>query len=188
MNALKETTDTPREIAASDPARTITKARGKQLSQRLLTGAMGVLLGLNSFASVEENKSTLVFVNTRLADRERFDALIAKEFPKAKVLYTSVDAYVNDDVKDEVLHGISPEGLKKYESLVIIGEFKNATVPEETLKSWMTDTFASAKKQQAPQLHLLSTARKPPATYLRWVEVSGGKYRQLKAVPGGSYQ
>lgn len=188
MNALQESKITLPEIKASDLIPALSKALGKKLSYRLLTCGLGLLLGLNSFAAVEENKSTLVYVNTKVADREKFDALIAKEFPKAKVLYTAVDEEVNDDVKDEVLHGVSLEGLKKYKALVIIGDFKKATVPEDTLKSWMTDKFASAKKQQAPQLHLLSTARKPPTTYLRWVEVSGGSYRQLKSAPSGSYE
>ena len=186
MNFAPKTKVRPPEITCSTPVRV--GAQGKKLPLTLLSCAVGLLLGLNSLAAVDENKTALVFVNTRVSDREKFDSLIAKEFPNSKVLYTSEDANVNDDVRDEVMHGVRQDGLKKYHSVVIIGDFKNASVPEAAVKSWMTDTFASAKKQQAPQLHLLSTSRKPPSTYLRWVEVSGGKYRQLKAAPNGSYE
>jgi hypothetical protein len=161
---------------------------GRKLPFLLLAGALGLLLSLNSPAAVEAHKSTLVFVNTRIADREKFDALISKEFPKAKVLYSSVDADVHDDVRDQIMHGVSIDGLKKYNALVIISDFKNATLPEMTLKSWMTEKFASAKKDEAPHLYLLSTSRKPPATYLRWVEISGGEYRKLRAASSGSYE
>ena len=188
MNIFKKNKGTELEIRAFTSIRMDIKALGRKLPLLLLAGTLELFLGLNSPAAAEEPKSTLVFVNTLVADRERFDALLVKEFPKAKVLYTSVDANVNDDVRDEIVHGVSPDGLKKYSSLVIIGDFKKATVPQASVNLWMTDTFASAKKHQAPQLHLLSTSRKPPATYLRWVKISGGEYRQLKSTPNGSYE
>jgi hypothetical protein len=188
MNVSNEGKGTQREITEPTPIRMAAKAHGRKLPLMLLTCVLGLLFSLNCSAAVGEEKSTLVFVNTRTADRDKFDALIAKEFPKAKVLYTSVDSNVNDDVRDQIMLGVSRDGLKKYSSLVIIGDFKNATAPEVTLNSWMTEMFAAAKKDEAPQLHLLSTSRKPPVTYLRWVEVSGGKYRKLMSSPSGSYE
>lgn len=180
--------------ASFAPVRTDTGRRRDKSVLRLLAGGMAIFLGLDLAAGADQgDKTTLVFVNSKVADRERFDELIRREFRKASVLYTSVDANADADVIHDVMFGIDRDNIKKYHTLVIISDFKNATVgygkqPQGAAEKHWLDTFAAAKKGKAPQLRLLSTANEPPATYLRCAEVSGGEYRRLRQATSGVYE
>lgn len=182
------------KAAAPSPSRTVTVRRRDKFVSRLLAGGIALLLGLAPAARADqEDKTTLVFVNSKVADREKFTALIHREFRKSQVYYTSVDANADADVMYDVMSGIDRDNIKKYHTLVIISDFKNATVrygnrtQEAAEKHWI-ETFAAAKKGKAPQLRLLSTANEPPATYLRCVDVSGGEYRRLRQAASGVYE
>ena len=194
MNSPPNTGPATFETAALAPARPGAGKRLQKPTLRLLAGGLALFLGLiPASEAAREDKTTLVFVNSKVADRKKFTDLIRREFRKASVLYTSHDSNADADVKHDVLFGIAQDNVKKYHTLVIISDFKNATVEygncpkAEAERRWM-DTCASAKSGKATQLRLLSTSNDPPATYLCCVEVSGGEYRKLRPASSGGYE
>ena len=137
--------------------------------------------------------NTLVMVDCRPDDRNRYDVLIDKEFPGAKVLYTSIDENVGGDVVGTLGFG-AWSGLKEFhhKELVIISGFERATTKigkkteEESAKIW-DEAYAPTGKKKAIKLHLLTTDKEVPDAYLRLVDSSHGTCRKLTLGSDGSY-
>ena len=136
----------------------------------------------------------LVMVDCRPDDRNRYDVLIDKEFPGAKVLYTSIDENVGGDVVGTLGFG-AWSGLQEFhhKELVIISGFERATTKigkkteEESAKIW-DEAYARAGKKKAIKLHLLTTDKEVPDAYLRLVDSSHGTCRKLTLGSDGSYR
>ena len=137
--------------------------------------------------------NTLILVDCRPDDRNRYDVLLDKEFPGAKLLYTSVDENVGSDVIGSLSLG-AWSGLREFhhKELVIISGFTRATTKigskteEESAKIW-DETYAPAGKKKAIKLHLLTTDKEVPDAYLRLVDSSHGTCRKITLGSDGSY-
>ena len=138
--------------------------------------------------------NTLVMVDCRPDDRNRYDVLIDKEFPGAHVLYTSIDENVGSDVIEFLGFGVW-SGLKEFhhKELVIISGFDHATTKigkkteDESAKIW-DESFAPSGKKKPVKLHLLTTDKEVPDAYLRFVDSSHGTCRKLTLGSDGSYR
>ena len=138
--------------------------------------------------------NTLVLVDCRPDDRNRYDVLLDKEFPGAKLLYTSVDENVGSDVIGSLSLG-AWSGLREFhhKELVIISGFTHATTKigskteEESAKIW-NQTFAPSGSKKAVKLHLLTTDKEVPDAYLSLVDSSHGTCRKLTLGSDGSYR
>jgi hypothetical protein len=138
---------------------------------------------------------TLIFVNTRIEDRPRFDALIEKASPSRLTRYPGVDGRVDRNITELMQFGTGEDSIKKigHNTLVIVSNFRDATVQspgeeyEESMKNWVK-TFTSAKKHKAIKLVLLSTDKKPSDDLIKLTELSGGSYRKLTVGANGSYE
>lgn len=140
------------------------------------------------------NFNTLVLIDCRPDDRSRYDVLLDKEFPGAKLLYTNIDENVGEDVIGYLGFG-SGAALEEYHhtELAIISGFERATTrigkmtEEESAKIWDA-AFAPGSKKKPIKLHLLTTNKKIPETYLRLVDSSRGTHRKLVLGSDGSYR
>jgi hypothetical protein len=140
------------------------------------------------------NFTTLVLIDCRPDDRSRYDVLLDKEFPGAKLLYTSIDENVGGDVIGSLGFG-SGAALAEYhhKELVIISGFERATTriakmtEEESAKIWDA-SFAPGRNKKPIKLHLLTTNNEVPEAYLRLVDSSRGTYRKLALGSDGSYR
>ena len=141
-----------------------------------------------------EIADTLVFVDSFIADRERFTPLLDKQFPKSKALYTCIDEYVGKDPIHEIEFG-TEHGVKEvhHRTLVIISGFKNASLEfanrseEEAMKHWIA-TFTPTRKHKPIRLILLSTDQEPPEEYFTFARLSGGYYHKLTMGKDGNYE
>jgi hypothetical protein len=142
----------------------------------------------------EGDFKTLVMVDCKIEDRERFDSFIDKNFPDAKLLYTDVNEHVGDDVIHDLGFGVGAAVSSFHHTeLVLISGFAKATTridgktEAESTKYW-NSVFTSSGKEKAIKLHLISTNKEVPNSYLRLVDKSGGSYRILKAGKDGNYE
>ncbi|NBN95223.1 MAG: hypothetical protein EBV31_06315 [Verrucomicrobia bacterium] len=130
----------------------------------------------------EGDFKTLVMVDCKIEDRERFDSFIDKNFPDAKLLYTDVNEHVGDDVVHDLGYGVGAAVHSFHHTeLVLVSGFAKATTridgktEAESTKYW-NSVFTSSGKEKAIKLHLVSTNK------------SGGSYRILKVGKDGNYE
>ena len=142
----------------------------------------------------EGDFKTLVMVDCKIEDRERFDSFIDKNFPDAKLLYTDVNEHVGDDVVHDLGYGVGAAVHSFHHAeLVLVSGFAKATTridgktEAESTKYW-NSVFTSSGKEKAIKLHLVSTNKEAPNSYLRLVDKSGGSYRILKVGKDGNYE
>ena len=142
-----------------------------------------------------DQADTLVFVNAIIDDRPRFEAIIDKAYPRAKVLYSSIDPHRDHNISDQLLFGTREDVVKEigHRTLVIISNYREATLQvgqmsyEDSLAMW-NQMFTPAKGRPTVSLHLFSTDKTPPQDMLRLTHLSEGTYYKLTPNKDGSYQ
>ena len=136
---------------------------------------------------------TAIYVECLNEDRPKFDALIQRDYPGARVLYTAVNQHVPEDMRLLIESGVRQYYVRgKYEKLVLISSFRRPTLgfvgetASGAYKRYL-GYFTSAQEEDGPRLILLSTQKEPPTNYLNLVKASGGSYRALKLDSNGNF-